>query len=446
MNPSMNPTMNPALAQAARTRTDPHPQPDTLAWWLFAIALSLGMLLSAQALDALGVSYEAPGGSPLAKLHPSSYVLLLAWACALVRHGNPLAVLMQSCRRRPLLSGYLGCMVVVFVWVVFRHGSSGAAYIVQTLWMPAIALFTLGLLTPRRRGQTLVLVMGLLGANALIALAEYALKLHLVHLPAELEGVQYFRASALLGHPLLNANITMALVPAVTLLPLRPALRLAFGLLLVASVLAFGARTALVVGVLVYGAHALALALLRALRGRYSYVQLTGSGALLLLGGALVAAGVWATGLGARIFSNLKWDNSANVRLAVWDAFNHLNGSDWWLGVPPLQIDHIALALGLDPRYEAIENFWIYAFLQFGAIGFVPFIIGMLCLVVLLVARAQPAMRGAVLVFFIIASTANSLSSKTISLTMLAVVVMASAAPQRERAVVRRAAAWPHAR
>ena len=404
---------------------------DELAWWLFAASLTLSMTLSAQALLALGMPYDAPYGPPIAKLHPGSWLLVLAWLCALARHGNPLAVQLEAARREPLATAYIVCMGLVFFWTIYRHGSSGAAYILQTLWMPALAIFTLGLLGASRRQQTAQLVMALLCLNAALALGEYFLKAHLVPISADQEGTEYFRSSALLGHPLLNANVTMALLPAVMLLPWRLAWRLLAGLLLLCSMLAFGARTALVTGLLVYGAHAAVQGTVNALRGRYSYLQLTGTLAGVMLVGAALAGTVLATGLGERIFSNLKWDNSANVRLKVWEAFDFLHGSDWWLGVPPSQIDRIAVAMGLDPRYEAIENFWIYAYLQFGAIGFVPFIVGMACLIALLIKHSQPAMRGAVFVFFAVASTANALSSKTVSLTLLSVVALATAAPRR---------------
>ena len=110
--------------------------PDTLPWLLFISGLTLSFLLSAQALLELGIPYDAPYGPMVAKLHPGSYLLILAWLAALLRHGNPLVVAARLARRQPVLAAYMACMVLVFVWVVLRHGTSGAAYIVQTLWVP----------------------------------------------------------------------------------------------------------------------------------------------------------------------------------------------------------------------------------------------------------------------------------------------------------------------
>lgn len=404
------------------------PASRTFAWWLFATGVALSMLLSANALLNLGIPYDAPYGPVVAKIHPGSYVLVLAWFVALASHGNPIGVVLRQWRDQPLLATYLGGMVTIFAWVIYRHGSSGAAYIVQTLWMPAIAAFTMLLLGPVRQRQTLWLVMGLLACNAALALVEFATKSRL-ETPAPAQyGLDYFRASAFLGHPLLNSNVTIALLPAVLLLPLKTPARIALALLLVASVLSFGSRTALIGGVVVYGACLLAYLLHGVAHGRYSYLQVTGGSVGLMLGLSAMAGVVLATGLGERIFQNLVWDNSASVRTKVWSAFDYLHGADWWLGLPPAGIDRIALAMGLDPRFEAIENFWIYTYLQFGAIGYVPFIVGIGCLTVWMLKVSPVPMRVAVLLFYLVASTANALSSKSPALTLLAVTALASAA------------------
>ena len=410
------------------------PRTRTVAWWLFATAIAAYFLLSAPALLRLGIPYDAPYGPMVAKLHPGSYLLVLAWGTALASHGNPLAALLKQPARDPLLALYLGCMVLVFAWVIYQQGSSGAAYIIQTLWMPAIAVFTLRLLAPARGRQIVVLIMALLAVNAVVALGEYFLKVRLVPIAIEQVGNDYFRASAFLGHPLLNANVTTALLPAVTLLPIKPVWRVALGLLMMVSVLAFGARSALAAGVVIYGCCGAAYIANRTLRGRYSYLQLIGgflavSAAL----GALTAL-VLGTGLGDRIFQNLAWDNSASVRTRAWEAFDYLRGDDWWLGIPPPAIEGLELRMGLDPRFETIENFWIYAFLQFGLVGYVPFIVGLASLTAFMVRSATPALRVGIVLFYLVASTANALTSKTVSLTLLVVVVAASASARAGRA------------
>ena len=412
-------------------RTINEPNSRKLAWALLVLGVAAYMLLSAQMLLRLGIPYDAKYGPLIAKMHPGSYCLLLAWLTALGSHGNPLRVLAGQMKQHPLLSCYLASVVLIFFWVVFRHGGSGAAFIIEALWMPAVAAFALSLFDVSRRRWLVHFVMILLTCNAVLAIGEVLSPARLTPLHTDSEGLsaeEYFRASAFLGHPLHNAMITVALLPTLTIMPWSLAGRLACFVLLFLSLLAFGGRASLVFGCAIYGFYALVVTARQIFRGRFSYLQLTGGSLAAMLGLTGLVGFVAMTGMGERIFSNLKLDNSASVRLRVWDAFNYLSSDDFWLGIAPAQIDHISLRMGLDPNYEAIENFWIYLFMQFGIIGFVPFIIGLGCLVALLWKSATPPMRAAIVVYFLVASTANTLATKTVSLTLLTIAILAGQA------------------
>jgi O-antigen ligase len=407
---------------------DVEPLSRRLAWYLLVLAVAAYMLLSGQVLLRLGIPYDASYGPPIAKLHPGTYCLMLAWFLATLSHGNPVRVFAGQIARHRLLATYFACMVVVFVWVLLRHGASGAAFIIESLWTPAIAAFVLYLLNQSRHRQIVQIIMVLLVCNAALALLEAFFRMRLVPLPpaiADSFSEPHFRASALLGHPLHNTMITVSLLPAVSLLPWPLAQRLFVALLLALAILAFGGRAGLFLGGLFYGAYVVFMGAAGIVRGRFSYLQLTGGSLAVMLGVTGLVGLVAGSGLGARIFENMKMDSSAAVRLRVWDAFNYLSDDDFWLGIAPTQIDHISLRMGLDPLYEAIENFWIYLFMQFGIIGFVPFLIGLVCLLVVLWKAANSPMRVAVLVYFLVASAANTLAAKTMSLLLLTVVVVA---------------------
>jgi polysaccharide biosynthesis protein VpsF len=402
-----------------------------LAWSLMVTAVAAYMLLSAQMLLRLGIPYDAKYGPLVAKIHPGSYFLMLAWFAALASHGNPLRILVRQMQQHRLLACYLGCMVIVFVWVVLQHGGSGAAFIIEALWMPGIAALTLYLLDLDKRRWLVQLLMVLLTCNAVLAIGEALAPARITPLhPGDdtLVAEEYFRSSAFLGHPLHNAMITAGLLPTLTLLPWSLTRRLMIAVLLILSLLAFGGRASLVVSAIVYGSYAFIAISIQAFRGRFNYLQLTGGSLAMMLSLTGVTAFVAATGMGERIFSNLKLDSSAGVRLRVWDAFSYLSNYDLWMGISPTAIDHVSLRIGLDPNYEAIENFWIYLFMHFGIIGFTPFLIGLTCLVVVLLKAATPPMRAALLVYFIVASTANTLATKTMSLTLLTIAILAGEA------------------
>jgi hypothetical protein len=394
--------------------------------WMLAAAIAAFVLLSAPTLAALGVPYDVPYGSFPAKIHPGTYVLLIALLGATVALDAPGLRLLQRCREQPLLAGYLLCMVLCFAWAVGRHGPSGLAFYIDTLIVPGVACLLLAGQRPAMRQGILSMIMLLVGLNAALAVVEYFFKFHLVPgimgtLDGESDG--FFRSAALLGHPLTNASVTVTALPFVLYLPWHALWRWALGLLMVLALLSFGGRTSLALGLLVYGPVALWALGREVARGRWTYLQLTGGGVGLLLMLAALVGVVLATGLGDRIFSNLAWDNSANGRLVAWQTLAHFSGLDWWLGIPIDRIDHLAERVGLDLRYEAIENFWIYQLLLLGMVGFVPFVAGLLMLVVHLLWRAPAAARLAVLVYVVVASGTNSLASKTISLLVLATLV-----------------------
>lgn len=406
----------------------------TLGWALFISGIACYLLLSAPTLLRFGIPYDAPFGPVPAKIHPGSYLLLMALVVTLSSHGHPLRVLGRELRRQPLLSSYTTCMVLIFVWAVYRHGTSGAAFIIEALWMPAVAAYTLSLHDARRHGQTLQVIMVLIGCNAVVAIGESLLKTRLTPLYIGREDAiadYYFRASAFLGHPLANALVTVTLLPAVTMLPWKLVWRVALAVALMLSVLAFGGRASLVGGLVVYGAMAAWKLSSDAVHGRYSYLKLTGGLLALMLGATALVGVVAATGLGERIFQNLQLDNSAGVRVRVWEAFDHVSTADLLVGVPPARIDDVAVKMGLDPLYEAIENYWIYLSLFLGLIGFVPFVVGLACLGFRMWRIATPAMRGAIFLFLVAGSTANTLAAKTVSLSLLVTAIVAGAGQSR---------------
>jgi hypothetical protein len=107
---------------------------------------------------------------------------------------------------------------------------------------------------------------------------------------------------------------------------------------------------------------------------------------------------------------------------------NYVHDADLWFGVPITRIDSIALRVGIDPRYEAIENFWLYLLLLLGIVGFALFLLGLGLLTWHLWRIATTPMRLGLVVYFLLASGANTLASKTVSLLLLAGAVQCAAA------------------
>lgn len=393
--------------------------------WLFLGGIALYLLLSPQSLFYVGILYEAPGGSPLEKLHPANWLVLLATAVLMLARGNPLRVGGRLLAAEPLLAAYLACMLFVLGWSLARHGASGAASIVDTLILPFFCVAALGLLDAQRRYQCLKLIVFVLAVNAVLAIVETMLQTKLIPLrigggPETVEEI--FRPSALLGHPLNNSMITATLLPVVLYLRIAMAWRVVLMLLLWVGLLSFGGRTGFLLATLAYGLYFLGQITLAALRGRFSYLQLSGGALLGCLAAALLAAAIASSGIGDRIFKTLEWDSSASVRVQIWSVFDYLSDFDMLMGLSLKEITAVGFRMGLTET-EAIENFWLMMFLQTGWIGFVPFVVAMACVIAWLWRSSGGAMRVALLLFLAIGSSNNSLATKTIVLLLFMVVV-----------------------
>jgi hypothetical protein len=398
------------------------------SWRLFVAGVFVRMLVSQYLLHFLGLPYDLPGGPFPVKIHPGTYLLFLAFAVGLLAWGNPLRSLIGLARRHSLPSAFLALMVATFTWALLRHGTDGQAFFIDTLLAPGVALLTL-LMQPRQRRRWLLgAMLAALALNALIALGEAALGKRLIPLFAGREGIveeYHFRSSALIGHPLANSKQTVMLLPLLALLPWALGLRVGLFFLFMLALLAYGSRANLAMGLLLGLAALLPLALALA-RGRLNYLQITGGLVGLLVLVAALCGVVITTNLGDRILNSLTWDNSANVRLVAFQVLDHVNGDDFWFGVPVERIESIAGLVGIDLRYEAIENFWIVLLVQLGLVGFSLFMLGLGCIVVHLWRISRLPARLALVVYFVIASGGNTLASKTPSLVLLLVALQSA--------------------
>ncbi len=416
--------MNPLRGAMPPSRTH------QLAFWLFAFGLTGFLVLPASSLFALGMAYDAPGGTPFAKLHPGSYLMLTAWFMALCSQGNPLGAALAQLRGQRALALYLAAMLALFGYALLRHGMGGAAYLIDTHIMAAVAVLVLQQLGPRRQRQTVVLMAIVLVANAALGIGEAMLQARLI--PLRIGGAdevveEFFRASALMGHPLQNAQLTATLLPLVLLLPLAAGLRCALVLWLGLALLAFGGRASLGLSVALYGSWFVVQAFKRGLEGRLNYLHITGGAIGLLLGAAAMVAVVALTGLGERIFASLSWDNSASVRVRVWAVLGYLSDEQMIFGASADGVDALYQQLGLDSRYEAIENFWLLTLVQYGLVGFGLFVLGLVCVLHFLWRHSHGALRVALLLLVLVSSTTNSLAVKTPALLLFMVAVQAAA-------------------
>jgi hypothetical protein len=410
------------------------------AWKIGAAGYLMLVLVSANLLVAVGdVGYVSQGGSPLAKFHPGSYLILLAGAMRLVtlsRGGVP------DSFYPPQFGGiafYLGAIATTFGVNALAHGLfDNVSFYIDSLLIPAV-LYVL-LITERKETLCALAKVTILIelANACVAIGEGLVQQHLIpfytwdpqfsdrpdFLADDVDGFDGFRATAFHGHPLDNAQIASTALLALYDGFASGIMRAVFRGALLVALLAFGGRTGLVVTL----AALLPMYALRTVhaigsrRLRYDHL----SAALMLLLVLPLVAGVLVsnTSLGARIWQNLYWDDSAAVRSSSLDVFHLMSWPDLVFGVSNTAIRSFAAQLAI----PGFENFWILMILKSGIAGFIPFLCAFAWIVGRMWRLGDAQARIATVAFVVICSSNNSLASKSSALSTLVVIALCATA------------------
>ncbi|WP_295389124.1 VpsF family polysaccharide biosynthesis protein [uncultured Thiodictyon sp.] len=406
---------------------------DRLPFYLAWLGLLLYLLISDDLLVLVGIPYNIPGGSFLIKLHPGTYLIALGFVLLLLQ-GDPRQhwPRLFAVAPAPLLFG--GVVLSVAIYSLIRFGPSGSAFYIDTLLMPPL-LATLLLQAPlelRRRAFRMVVVV--LALNALLSIGEAATKINLIPSVPNLDD-DFFRATALGGHPLKNSLTTATTLIACVILP-RGVLMWLIPLL-VLGILGFGERLPLGLSLLILGG----------LGGYYFVKELAARSidprlifaffsAFLMIGAGMVTL-VVGFDFGHRIFQNLSWDNSAHSRILVFQAFNYLGVEDWLWGMGPDRISGVLERLISSTTVAGWENFWVLLFMQVGLAGFIPLTIALFGMIIGLTRRGPPALKWAAVIFLLLASANNSLATKNQGLAILVAVLIGGAAEAKLRKTLR---------
>lgn len=402
-----------------------------VATFLLFLGITLYATVSSSLLVTLGIPYDIPGGLFLAKIHPGTYVLGLAYLTVLLP-GNPVRMLFSDMAEYPAWLFYGFVVVLLIVYSALMFGIAEAAFIPETLLMPLIVAGLLSHLRPVTRARAFLWTIALLAVNAAIAIGEGVTQAHLV--PYLIDGKpaneEVFRATALGGHPLANALVTVTYMFAATLLLRRHKILgvlviLLFGL----ALLAFGGRVAFVVSTLL-GSLWLFVHLIRIVPD--PEVGVTQKLGAVILSVLVLAAGIaltLATDLGGRIFHGFQMDASARSRFALFDVFYLIDEIELLFGVGPVGIEQLMRTLRFTSGLTStIENFWVLWVLNFGAVGFLAVTVSLFWFFRTLLRNAPTAIWLTALVFLIAASGNNSLGAKNKGLTYLVIAIMGGGA------------------
>lgn len=385
-----------------------------LTRWMMLTILS-AFLLGAYLLENLGIQYVSEGGNPLIKIHLYSYLSMGAFALLAVRVGyRGLIKPLQSVKKAWLFAMF--SMLAVIVYGFMRFGTSGLAYLVDTILIPLLLVPLIIRLSEESKAQLLAFVGYLLFLNACIAILEFILGQSVV--AVEIGSFAFFRSTAFLAHPLNNALITAALTPILMRYTRIPAALYVSVIML--ALFAFGGRAAL--GIFLLGIGLMALPQLRDFLGkgvRYHKLKFAYLQALVYFSVIAVLLILVLSPIGDRILSKLYIDTSAEARFDVFILLEQLSVQEWLFGASQGLLNDIAFYIGIN----VVENYLIGWVLNFGILGCLGLLLATYLVPLTLVFRQALPSQIALLSFMLISMTNNALTVKTPALMLLVVML-----------------------
>ncbi len=403
--------MSPALNISTKDRSH------ALAGALCLFGFFLYVALSGPLLSAIGFHYSGDEGHFYEKLHPGTFFIFLSFAVLIWDRGNPIRDVIGVARRYPAPMLLFALYVLLLIYIVLRSGFGGLAFLIDTHMTAPIAAMVLSCAPPAMCRRALWVFILIAALNSVIGIAEAAGKFRIFAFDPDWVVLheQYFRASALRGHPLSNAVFTV-LALFITLATRMPALiKIILALLFSASMIAFGSRSAMAVCLLalvIWGGAVI----IKQLRQRpvtvHKILLLTGTVIIAPLGFAAFLFVLLHSGIGERLLAFSHWDESANSRILALGAFHYMTPEEIWLGASTERILDISYRLNLIVPLSALENPWLLMFMNFGAPLFIVWLAATVAFVWWLLRDKSLTLQIAALSYFAVASTYNSFGAK----------------------------------
>ncbi len=398
--------------------------------------LTLGSILTIFAVSPMmlydwGLKYAEEGGNPIDKVHPGTWLALMAFLAAGVGRGNPMFMFDEFVRSRAMAL-YMFAVAILFAFTIEARKAPFTPWI-DTFVLPALLAILIGRMTETDKARSATIIHLVMIANALLGLYEYQTGYRLTSYVAgqfTIEGE--WRATALLGHPLVNALLTGAHVLSLALgggkeIPawLRP---FVMALELVAMI-AFGGRSSLVLTLAVLGCVAM-LHLGRFLSGaRFSPLSASLAFLTLPVVGAVFVNGASA-GFFDRMLERFADDNgSASARVTMFRLFDYISWEGIIFGPDPAPIGPLQRALGIE---YGIESFWIAFIIMNGLVVSLVFFVGLIAFSLRLAFVTRPSTYVLLGFFYFTVSTSVSISAKTTAFgAYVALVLLMMRAPAR---------------
>jgi hypothetical protein len=374
---------------------------------LVAVLLFVGTPL----LNKIGYPHAQESAVFYFKLHPATYIACLLMFSHLRKRKSWRLVILKE-HINAVWFMLMIIFVVLYLYLLDRANNIG--FIFDTFLTASFFVITYSDSKNHLHKKIYKLVQLFFFVTCVLAIAERGFNFNLLE-PAKGVGDNGFRATALQGHPLNNALITVVIMSFIYLSEVK---HKSFLLLLgTIALVSFGARGALI-GMSVLTVLFILYNQFFKSKGSHINVPFKAKSKSMVPQVALIVTCIafsfyliTETKYGERLTGVSYYDEgSASTRIDVLNVFTMVDTSDLMFGVSQQKLDTILRLLNI----PIIENFWIQWILKFGVILTVIFTIFLTrLLIVSLKGYKKVEKIYLILVMIVVASTNNSLAIST---------------------------------
>lgn len=401
--------------------------PFSPTFFLATATILLMAALSPSALVYFGVNYVLPGGNPLQKFHPGTY-LAVASLCFLYATGHANRLIhVATAETREVFYFTAGIFALAFYVTAFKDVPFSGTL---DTFLTAIFVFLLiALLTTQQRGMLGHVLDVFMLLNSLLGIYEAGTNWRLVPFSVGslvLGQILYpyeWRASAFFGHPLTNAYLTGAYALSLLVTNRVPSLYIKLPLFMIHAValLAFGSRAAMALMAL-FGFFFIIKHLLSGLLGgrmnRTAGAFLIGLVPLVFVGAPVLLG----SGFADRFIDRFANDRgSAETRLSALDMVASYSFSSLMFGPSEMESAQVATRFGTQ---FGVESFYLSYLFRFGVLGCLMFFPGLYLFCRGVARSGGPGVGYLLIYFFACCGTSVSISSKNLSFAILVAICL----------------------
>lgn len=371
----------------------------------------------------LSYYYSDPSSTVIEKIHPAIYLLIFILLLFFLRSELIKRVVFKKDGINSVFYFFLSTCFAVLTSIYF-NGISGAGYLIETHSVAAI----LGILTyscsAEDKKKIKNMVLNFILFNSIIALCEFLLNRHLIGYPQHATALS-FRSAAFFGHPLNNALITASALFFIFSTKWRLPIKLIYSFFYTTSLLCYGARTASFIGIGALAAF-IAVIFLKDFNKKTRFLEISIFIFFSIFFSFILYLLICKFGIGARIFEFNLFDQSGMVRIKLFNIFHYITKKELLTGIPQADVAILSKSLlGIN----TIENFWVIFILTLGLPIASIFCFLFINMFFSLTSHQQVSIKLGALTFLLVASSNNSLSSKSVSLTIIILLLVTSYQP-----------------